>query len=55
MEVKKAVRKVEGKTVFAMSSSAVPVCRVDNHETVIFVTKDCFDNQFMEEGPAWTA
>ena len=30
--------------------SAVPVCRAGSHETVTFVTKDCFDNQFTEEG-----
>ena len=41
---------VEGKTIFAMSSSAVPVCRAGSYETVTFVTKDCFDNQFTEEG-----
>lgn len=43
-------KRVEGKTIFAMSSSAVPVCRAGSHETVTFVTKDCFDNQFTEEG-----
>ena len=51
MEVKQAEtrrtegKRVEGKTIFAMSSSAVPVCRAGGHETVTFVTKDCFDNQ----------
>ena len=43
-------KRVEGKTIFAMSSSAVPVCRAGSYETVTFVTKDCFDNQFTEEG-----
>ena len=56
MEVKQAEtrrtegKRVEGKTIFAMSSSAVPVCRAGSYETVTFVTKDCFDNQFTEEG-----
>ena len=29
-------KRVEGKTIFAMSSSAVPVCRAGSHETVSY-------------------
>ena len=31
-------KRVEGKTIFATSSSAVPVCRAGSYETLTFVT-----------------
>lgn len=42
--------RIEGKTIFAMGTDNAPVCRVKSRERLTFVTKDCFDNQFMEEG-----
>lgn len=41
---------IEGNTVFSMAAAAAPVCHVENNSTITYITKDCFDNQFMEEG-----
>lgn len=41
--------KIDEKTVFAMSADNPPAERVKSGETVTFVTKDCFNNQFENE------
>lgn len=42
--------RIEGPVIFAMGAENQPVIRIKDKATVTFVTKDCFDNQFMEEG-----
>ena len=41
--------RIEGKTIFAMSAEHAPAERIKSGETVTFVTKDCFNNQFADE------
>lgn len=41
--------RIEGKTVFAMSADNLPAEHIKSGETVTFVTKDCFNNQFEDE------
>lgn len=42
--------KIEGSEVFAMSFDREPVASVKDGSQLIFVTKDCFNNQFCDAG-----
>lgn len=42
--------RIEGNVIFAMTSSNPPVASIKDGSQTTFVTRDCFNNQFIKEG-----